>query len=1607
MKTFIYTLVLFAVLVYSGFSQPVISYITPDIVTPDYNTYFEIIGPFDKINNFGNDGFSLNNPDSDVSIVLVDPEDSALIVFGPLVVSWQGRMISGQMFVKPGVNPKQWDWELLEDKYRIAIQVKVNGALSNVDSVYIVLPQPLFDISGINESVLGEGQLGKRSRRGAMIFDSLLLADKEYRISTKDCDPQTDGNQGYLPATIIAKGKIIGTSNTLINVSGGFPRVQDAGPGGGGGGGRFYDASPLNLNSNGDDGGNGFISGGPGGRNNSGLDWLGATNAFKSFGMSSFKDGKSLNGNTPPPEGQYEAAGGGTGHPFGKSGEPCWDGNSSSPLGGNGGGSGSTQKQDGGSAGYAVDGQGPKNSKGFAYGNLFLIPFSGGSGGASGNPQNTGTYSGNGGGGGGALSISASKLEGIDLKANGANGGNGDDADGGSGSGGSINMGSKLSASNIDLEVNGGKKGSYSASYGRLRIDATSVQGVSVLTTNAAPFNGFTTDTTQLVQRKFTLRGIKPFQKKLYIYIKPESQNWEIFDTISTDPSSWEKTMDLSKYKDTLFYLVAAYQVENPSTTAYQFKPSYVFSQVAANILKIDKVPAMVCPKPIEDRVFRCAGFPINYKKWIHSVGEENLLVEFQNSKFKLGDQGFELTQPKGFKIVQPGDSVEFTVTFNLPNMYTTFYQDTLLLYHNAPGSPNPFPLVYSMTIDTLLLTVQDPANVQPITIDYQGLDTLDIGKVCINENLSKVFLLQNYSSASINLSKISAENSKFSIDYANSLMDYQEPNNTQNITINLLDNSKSGFVYDKMIVEFQECPATKKTFILKAFVEKIDFQILGNTNFGNVNIGISKTEMLKIVNTGNTDAVINDISELFLENNNEFKIKSINPALPIVLKPFVDTIFVEIEFTPINSGVVTDKINVYPKVKCNYEEKFDITGRGVNSKLYLSRSEIDFGLDSKCADKEETFYIKNLEDATSDLKILSRATILGTDKDNFVISIEPAIIPLTLKPGDSAEYEVRYTAIEGIEGFKNAYIEITTDDLNIPTVRVDLKAEREDLHLLINPNDTLNLGDIYAGFDYNANFILSNLGRLDQNVNDVKINSPSVSVFPYGGRLEANSLNNIDFKFVINEKNEGNQEYIVQFLFNDPCRDTAYAVIKVNSIHSKYTIPDSLNFGILSPCESKIDSIKIQNLSKAPFIIKSISAVQGLNADLFSIGQTIKNLPDTLFENDSETLIFDFNPINSDDGIKQAYIDIEIYINGNTETKRVYLIGERKSGFLITPNFLDFGDVIINTSKELSLTLQNNGIWDISNIKVIPPKYYPTNYIISSVSFTQLIPNETENVQISFTPTALIDYPDSIAITFNVLSCPTDTIWIQLDGKGVPAKVVTIRLPEISTLPTNSDIEIPIYGVLDKPTDVLTGFNIDNLELNFNRTLLYVNSIEDVNTTATFTQKLNVDERIININLRNINLSGTESVLAIIKGSVLLGDTNSTLLWLTKADYTQIDLVSEIKLISGGLSYPYCDNGGNRFLNFQRDFSAGIVSPNPSDGNITIDLQLLEVGNYKLILFDELGKSEKVDEFYMSDSSEMKYTNKFNFTNLNSGIYRLLLLTPSESYTIPIMIVK
>lgn len=1576
--------------------QPIISYILPDIVAPDIPVYIEIIGPYNNNGNFGSDIFSLNNPNDKVRIEPFNLLDTNKLTFGPLVVSWNGRMISTTVFVKPNVDPNSWDWTQLDNEFKIPIRVYVDGkGYSNVDTLYIVRPFPASDWSGIAENIIGQGQLGKRSRRGAMIFESLTLGNREYRVSTNDCDPKTDGNQGYLPFTLLVKNELKGGSNTFINVSGGLPARQDAGPGGGGGGGKFCDGTTF-----GDDGGNGFVAGGPGGRNNSGLPLV--TNEFKNYGQSSGANNTSLNGVPAPPKGQYEASGGATGHPFGASGEPCFDGNNCEGNGGFGGGAGNKQLNDGGSAGYSEDGIGPFKSGGRKHGNVMIVPIAGGSGGASGNPQGLGTCSGNGGGGGGAISVFAKSIDGVSIRSDGAAGENAP-ADGGGGSGGSILVYSKLPYANFKLSASGGKAGNnnYNASNGRIRLDVFGENNGELLT-SLSPFRGFATDSSNYVFRKFKLTGRKDFQKQLNLFIKSPNSEWKKLTDITTDPSLWSEIITLPG-SDSIYYLVAAQQINNSLSAPYQFEPNTIFSQAGLNILKIVKAPSLVCDSIVIDRKFRCSNFPVNYNLKLYNYGDADLEAEFQNAKFLRNNQGFTLNNPKGFKRIKPNDSTEILVSFFPPNNFQSRFTDTLVFSHNDPFTINPFKIVFDVSIDTILITIQEKGKEKPITINYKGLDTLDFGKICYVNNIEKDFTLQNFSSNNINLASIQFKNNFFKVS---GFQPFMQPNKEQYLKISTNIN-KYGRIFDTMYVKVADCPNYEQKFYVTVFIDSVALKFTGNSNFGNVNLGISKTTTIKIHNNGSVSAQVNDLNDIFLMTNQEFKIISIKPDLPVILRPYLDTLYVDIQFTPNEEKPYQDQLILDTKFDCPRQDRLVLSGRGVVSKVYISSLMLDFGFGSKCDDKELSFYIKNLPDASTDLIILNRAKILGPDRSNFTIAQEPGNLPLTLKPGDSAEYYVRYTAIEGGPGIKTAYIEIPTSDTKFPTIKIDLTAEREDLVIDIVPNDTIDVGNIFTGFEKNVKMFLANAGRLDHYIFDTRINSPNVSVFPFGGWLNKNKDNQLEFDFKIIETSGGLKEYNVIFIVSNPCYDTLHAVIKANSIPSTATIPNKIDFQTLYPCETKRNSFVIENSSEGPFIVRSISSIQGNFAGAYKFVGKLPNLPDTLWKGMNRTFIVEVDPSNFDDGTLDAYIEIVIYINGKEETRRIQLTAERKSGMLITPTSLDFGGVVINTFASLQLRFENVGVWDIDNISVSAPTFFTTNYTGVPIPQFNLGIGQNKIIDITFAPTNIQDYIDSIQVAYSVRNCPPDSIWIKLIGKGIPAKNFTLWLPEITTEPTNSNLQIPIYAKLEKSGESLSNFNLDTLTIEFDRSLFYLEKIQSMNAQATFETYLNNETRGVKIKLNNIKLSDQDTVLAILQGSALLGNKESTPLKITKVAYLQKALVSKIDTISGLLKITYCSEGGNRFLEFSNNSFALQINPIPTTDFINVNFQIIEKGVYSIYLIDELGKSTILDEIELSPSSNSLFSKNYNLSMFPVGPYRLLIQTPTQIYSANLLIVR
>ena len=368
----------------SNAQSPHIQYIIPDEGAAGMCVQADIIGPADTTQTFGNDSL---NPFG-ISIQLANLADTSRVRVGSLVVRDYGRLIHTVFFINPGAVPGG-----------VPIQVWNGKQRSNTDTFFIVNPDHVGVLTG-GYKTLGDGTAGhgKRSKRGTMVVDSLILNNGIYGFSTADTDPKTPGNQGFLPVTVLVQGRFYLQNLSTLHCDG---YDSTGAPGGGGGESNVVlltcQTPPLKSN-----GGDGFCAG-------DGNDSINYT------GTGSYANGSALSGTSA-------LNGGGPAFPF-ESGLTGGAGGNATQgvIPGGGGGGGNRTAGGNGNTGTALNG-------GSSIGSRDIVPLCGGGGGGAGTAIGSDCpVSGEGGGGGGALMIYAGKgfdVEGL-ISANGANGGAG------------------------------------------------------------------------------------------------------------------------------------------------------------------------------------------------------------------------------------------------------------------------------------------------------------------------------------------------------------------------------------------------------------------------------------------------------------------------------------------------------------------------------------------------------------------------------------------------------------------------------------------------------------------------------------------------------------------------------------------------------------------------------------------------------------------------------------------------------------------------------------------------------------------------------------------------------------------------------------------------------------------------------------------------------------------------------------------------------------------------------------------------------------------------------------------------------------------------------
>lgn len=1636
MKMKIY-IILFLALVLNSNAQPVISYIIPDLGTPGMATYMEIIGPFNPDSpalstyNFGPDSYKFNNSGDNYRVRCLNPNDTNKITIGPCVISWNGRMISTQIFVNPAVISNSWDWEVLNDTLKIPIVVEISpGVISNADTFYIVQPQPMGDIRSNTERVIGTGSLGKRSRRGAMIVDSLMLANDTYRISRSDCDPNTDGNQGFLPIVILSKGKVIGSPSTVIDASGDIPRNGHGGyggPGGGGGGGRFCDFR------SGDDGGSGFISGGRGGKNNV----IGGGGSLENFGSGSGSNGYSLNQVYPPKNSSsnWEASGGGTGHPFGKSGTGTGDGNSDNPEGGYGGGSGFQQKRNGGSGGYASAGANSNNrpptnsiSGGKIYGNDMGVPLAGGSGGASGNPNSISECSGGGGGGGGAILLYAPYINNIAIYSNGANGQDGTDGSatrGGSGSGGFANLSTKLPLNTLTLQVQGGKdqNGTVNGGAGRMRYDVPQWMGDNTnIPNDASHYRGPTSDTLSFVKRNMTITGSRGDNQNIWFYLKPQSGNWMGIINPQYNGNNWSLDLDLSGKtygydwcNDSIFYFLAMQEVKNQNgnIVTHDKEPMMVFSQAATNIFKV--IPDIQGDTVANMHIVKCDGTESDSVSFvIENAGGPSLYLDLANAYFDapangLNFNGFELIKPQPALMTNLAscESTTLTVRYTYQAGQKGQAGTVLFIPHNDNSIPNqnPWQTKFIVTIDSFGIQSYDN-NIELNTVNKLVLDS-----VCLNTAVSKRFIIKNNSDLDINLNNFifSDKSGGFSGSSVNENLIASGSSIEGEIVFN--GTNAIGQYTTRVYIKPIECDNAIDSFDVQVDVVSADIVYIQNSieigtlDFGSVKVGKSKALNVKVINKGNSPALIQNIGALLPVGQTEFSIVNLSQNLPFILdKNSGSELIITIEYKPTaetdNSATLSFKSekNNLP-LSCDDDGDLILLGKGIRSKVTIFP--IDFGLKAICENSVYDSILVNNSGAS--VQVLSNGEIIGKDKDNFKI-INPKISPYSLSNGDSVYYLIEFNPSIGATGPKSATFHLLTDDISDADIYTSISGMTDSLNVEAIPK-FVSFGGVPVPQDKSANIQIINNGQFNVTIEKIIVDDPLVSVSPNitNQVLPAKGASlNIKATVSFNEYRKVNAK--VKVIISNPCNDTLITTLSGEGLKGKFTYLTDMTFGNIAFCNDTTLEFNLINLGDPPIEIQSMRLLAQNDYKLFSLQGAE---PKGVIINKNETYRRDiiFKPANTTEGSKVASLETKIVVNAEEQDLITTLYGNRESGLLSQPNEIDFGNIIVGANDKKSLKITNVGKKDITISSLLALQNYPNIFIITPSQLNSpvvLVPGDSIMFDIQFIPNSAIEYVDTLRLA---ISSPCqETKQIILKGNGKPALSARVWLPKLKLKPYLRNYHIPIYMTFDEAGNDMQNIAF-NTEIKFNSTVFYPSSVSS--NAQIISNYVDVDNnRILTIKATNVNINDNDSTTVDIIGSTLLGSTDYTDIIFDSFNWDMANVISPVQAENGRIDLLICREGQNRLLNYGNPLQFSI-QPNPASDEIIIKGNALEKGVHQIEMVNLQGENKIIEKWNVKNDGNKNFEFKINTDDFISGFYFIILRSPAKVKTHSLFIIK
>lgn len=531
-----------------------------------------------------------------------------------------------------------------------------------------------------------------------------------------------------------------------------------------------------------------------------------------------------------------------------------------------------------------------------------------------------------------------------------------------------------------------------------------------------------------------------------------------------------------------------------------------------------------------------------------------------------------------------------------------------------------------------------------------------------------------------------------------------------------------SGF-QNGIIVFNSNTAKTKDTLFVNGTGVAPLFSSSSTVSFGNVRNLTTKMDSVTVTNTGTSDLIISGL----VSSNTLFGITNSSATLaPNATKKYYFT------FSPLVDGLQNGTVIFSHNGKKLFDTVY-VNGRGVSPLFTINKTSINYGDTRTNSAKADAVIVTNT--GTADL-IISSVT-----STNIYFYAEDG--SATITPGASKTFFLAFNPIN--VGVQSGLLIFNHNALkNKDTVSVTGNGVKASF----TPNvSTLNFGTIRTGTTKILPVTVTNNGTLSLRIYNINSTNSRFDAAPKSVEIApgGSSIFYATFMPIV----DGEQNGMLIFGGNgNQLYDTIF-VTGVGATPSIVISPRTIDFGNVTVGSTKRDSITVLNNGLVDLNINFITS----SNTVFTVTPT----SGTVAMNTSKKFYVTFAPVAS--GFQ--YGDIVFTHDGSNTYDTVKVVGNGPSPtFSITPQNLDFGDVIIGQTKQKSVIVKNLGTSDltISNI-VSSDSHYTVIPFAGNIA-----PNATQEIFITFAPTLVGRLNAQITITHNAGNSIVNVTGVGID---------------------------------------------------------------------------------------------------------------------------------------------------------------------------------------------------------------------------------------------------